>query len=92
MPLVAAVAMFGRFERPRADVARGITNPTAIGAGAGAALLAVAVLGVASSSIVDLAANAPVKLAVVTLTPIELLVAALAGVALVRRPRTQLNR
>jgi hypothetical protein len=85
VPLAAIVAAFGRFERPRAGTATGFTGASAMGAGVGAALLAIAVLGVANSSIVDLAANTPVGLAVVTFTPIELLIGALAGVALVHR-------
>jgi hypothetical protein len=92
VPLVALVAVFGRYERPRiAPPATPIVaghddhRVNATSAGAGAMLLAVAVLGVASSSIVDLAANVPVQLAVVTLTPFELLVGALVGVALVTR-------
>jgi hypothetical protein len=84
VPLAAAIVVFGRFERPRVRAAGG-DGPSAIGAGVGATLLAIAVLGVASSSIVDLAANVPVQLAIVTLTPVELLLGALAGVALIHR-------
>jgi fucose 4-O-acetylase-like acetyltransferase len=97
-PLGAAVAGLGRFERPHSAAAsndRSVLRHASdrdralIAAGTGAALLAIAMLGVASSSIVDLAANVPVQLAVVTLTPVELLVGAAVGVALVHRGRSR---
>ena len=82
VPLAGLIALFGRFERPRPAPA---ANYSPVAVGAGAALLAVAVLGVASSNLADLTANKPVDLALASLSPVQLLVAALLGCALVQR-------
>ena len=84
MPLAALIAIFGRLERPRRTsyVANGRGAPFAIGLGT--ALLSIAVFGIACSNLADLLANTRVDLAVVPVTPVQLLVAALSGAALVR--------
>lgn len=84
IPLVALIAIFGRVERPRRCryVANGAGAPLAIGAGT--ALLSIAVFGVACSNVGDLLANARVDLAGVPVTPVQLLLSAVAGTALVR--------
>jgi fucose 4-O-acetylase-like acetyltransferase len=85
-PLAALVALFGRFERarPAPHRARGGLSPVAVGIGV--ALLCVAVLGVASTDIPNLVGNTPIRLAIVTVAPIELLLMTIGGLMLLRRP------
>jgi fucose 4-O-acetylase-like acetyltransferase len=85
LPLVGLLALFARFERPRRTtyVAASPWAPFVIGLGT--ALLSIAVFGVACSNIHDLLGNADVQLAVVAVTPVQLLLCALLGSALVTR-------
>jgi fucose 4-O-acetylase-like acetyltransferase len=84
LPLAALVALFGRLERPRPTRYRkvGFEAPAAIGIGT--ALLSVVVFGIACSNCADLLANKGIDLAVVPVTPLQLVLAGSAGVALVR--------
>jgi fucose 4-O-acetylase-like acetyltransferase len=84
-PLVVLVALLGRFERPRPahHRARGDLSPAAVGVGV--ALLCVAVLGIASTDIPNLVADIPIRLAVVTVAPAQLLLMTLGGFVLMRR-------
>src|SRR5262249_29087563 len=84
IPLAALVAIFGRLERPRPTRYRkvGVEAPAAIGIGT--ALLSVVVFGIACSNCADLLANKGIDLAVVPVTPMQLVLAGIAGAALVR--------
>jgi hypothetical protein len=84
IPLVAFIAVLGRFERPRPMQYEktGPFSPIAIGAGT--ALLSIVVFGIACSNLADLLANAHVNIAIATVTPLQLLAAAGIGLALVR--------
>jgi fucose 4-O-acetylase-like acetyltransferase len=88
LPFVGLIGVFGRVERPRPARFQARGNHAAITAGAGVALLAVVIFGVACSNLADITANAPIHIAVITLTPIELAVAALVGLGLVRAATT----
>jgi hypothetical protein len=84
-PLFALITVFARFERPRAVryERAGVFAP--ITAGIGAALLAISIFGIALSNMSDLLANHRVVLAIVSVTPVQLLFAALAGLTIVHR-------
>ena len=82
---VALVAVFARLERPRPARYVGAARNASITNGIGTALLSIAVFGVACSNVADLLANSRIDLAVVPVTPLQLVVATLIGVALVRR-------
>jgi fucose 4-O-acetylase-like acetyltransferase len=83
--LVALIRVFGQVERPRPTQYPATGNHAAITAGAGVALLSVVVFGVACSNLADITANAPIHVAVITLKPVELAVAALVGFGCIRR-------
>jgi hypothetical protein len=79
LPLVGFVGVFGRHERPSAADYRARQHAPGVLVGGGIALLALAVFGVASTSIVDLVHGTRVQLAVVTFTSVQILAFALAG-------------
>jgi hypothetical protein len=85
LPLLALLAMFARFERPRAAQYTAAGRGAPVYAGVGTALLSFAVFGVACSNIHDLLGNARVDVAVLAITPVQLLLCALLGIALVNR-------
>jgi hypothetical protein len=84
LPLAALIAIFGRSDRPRPARYRavGFEAPAAIGIGT--ALLSVVVFGIACSDCADLIANKGIALAVVPVTPLQLVVAAVVGGALIK--------
>ncbi|HTL87422.1 MAG TPA: acyltransferase [Acidimicrobiia bacterium] len=85
LPLFGLLTAFARFERPRALRYERAGSFAPAAAGFGAALLAVAIFGIALSNISDLLANHRVVLAIVSVTPVQLLFAALAGLTIVHR-------
>ena len=85
VPLCGLIAAFARFERPRAVRYERAGSLAPATAGVGAALLVVAIFGIALSNISDLLANHRVVLAIVSVTPVQLLFAALAGLTIVHR-------
>jgi fucose 4-O-acetylase-like acetyltransferase len=83
LPLIGLVALFGRFERPRAARYTASRPGGRVAAGVGIALLSFAVFGIACSNVADLISGARINVAVITVTPLVLLLAAAAGLACV---------
>jgi hypothetical protein len=84
VPLVALVAVFARFERPRPAAYTATKRYAPAASGVGIVLLSFAVFGIACSNVVDLVAGKPVNVAVVTVAPLFLLGCSVAGLACVR--------
>jgi hypothetical protein len=83
VPLVGFIAVFARFERPRPSRYEATSAYSPVVVGIGVALLAIVVFGVACSNLADILANKQFTLAVVPVTPVQLLIGALLGSALV---------
>jgi hypothetical protein len=91
LPLIALIRGFGRFEPPRPARYQATGDRAASTAGVGVALLAIVIFGVACSNLADITTNAPIHIAVIMVTPLELAAAAVVGLALIRtatRPAT----
>ena len=84
VPLAALIAVFGRSERPHAARYEAAGADAELAVGLGVALLAFGVFRVACSNLADITANARISVAVVTVTPLEVLAVGLLGFALVR--------
>jgi hypothetical protein len=83
VPLVAAVALLGRYERPRTARLRARAASSVWVAGAGVALLAIGVSGIATGNLSDIW-HGTSRLVVVDVTPLESLAAAALGYFLLR--------
>jgi fucose 4-O-acetylase-like acetyltransferase len=83
VPLALFVSTFGRVERPRAVRYRATSAVSPLLAGFGIALLSFAVFGVACSNLADIIAGASIDVAIVTVTPLQLLAIALGGLGCV---------
>ena len=83
IPLAVFVSTFGRIERPRAVRYRATSPASPLLAGVGIALLSFAVFGIACTNLADLIAGVRIDVAVVTVTPAQLLGVVLAGFACV---------
>jgi len=92
LPLGALVAGFARFERPRPVIYERRQPHATSRAGVGVALIAIAVFCVACSNIPALVANRPVDLQLVTVSPLVLLAAGIAGTTLMRSAVSERGR